>query len=128
RAVEPARLLAGGVDRLQDRLELARSEAGGARPAVAPASDPLERDVGVARADQPDRLGRPRQHGYVAVGQQFDRRGRRMDEMLDVMQLLWTGEPVSYRGEFYQHEDVVPDAEPRRDRRHRRGGDPRVVL
>jgi|KBSSwiStaDraftv2_1062776.scaffolds.fasta_scaffold05733_3 probable F420-dependent oxidoreductase len=44
---------------------------------------------------------------FDLVGQQFEKRGRRMDEMLDVMQLLWSGERVSYKGEFYQLEDVA---------------------
>ncbi|GAB2483201.1 LLM class oxidoreductase [Jatrophihabitans fulvus] len=43
---------------------------------------------------------------FELVGQQFARRGRRVDEMLDVMQLLWSGEKVSYEGEFYRLEDV----------------------
>lgn len=43
---------------------------------------------------------------FELVGQKFERRGRRVDEMLDVLRLLWTGERVSYEGEFYQLHDV----------------------
>ena len=43
---------------------------------------------------------------FELTGQQFERRGRRTDEMLDVLQLLWSGEHVNYDGEFYQLHDV----------------------
>ena len=33
-------------------------------------------------------------------------RGARLDEAIDVMRALWTGEPVSFRGRFVQFEDV----------------------
>lgn len=39
---------------------------------------------------------------FELVDQDFHTRGRRCDEMLEVMKLLWTGEPVSHEGEFYQ--------------------------
>jgi probable F420-dependent oxidoreductase len=38
---------------------------------------------------------------FDILGEQFERRGRRMDEMLVVMRQLWTGETVEYYGEFY---------------------------
>lgn len=38
---------------------------------------------------------------FDLVGQDFHTRGRRCDEMLEVMQLLWSGEPVEFHGEFY---------------------------
>lgn len=38
---------------------------------------------------------------FELVDQDFHTRGRRCDEMLEVMARLWSGEPVSYRGEFY---------------------------
>lgn len=39
---------------------------------------------------------------FELVGQDFHTRGRRCDEMLDLMQQLWTGQPVSHEGEFYR--------------------------
>jgi probable F420-dependent oxidoreductase len=44
---------------------------------------------------------------FDLVGQRFDRRGRRTDEMLDVLQLLWSGDTVSYEGEFYSFQDIA---------------------
>lgn len=38
---------------------------------------------------------------FEIVGQAFRERGRRTDEMLDLMRQLWTGETVSFHGEFY---------------------------
>lgn len=38
---------------------------------------------------------------FALVGQDFHTRGRRCDEMLDVMRKLWSGEPVSHTGEFF---------------------------
>jgi probable F420-dependent oxidoreductase len=42
----------------------------------------------------------------AAVGVDFATRGRRADEAIDVLRLLWTGVPVSYAGEFFQLTDV----------------------
>ncbi|MBW2235149.1 MAG: LLM class F420-dependent oxidoreductase [Deltaproteobacteria bacterium] len=38
---------------------------------------------------------------FDLLEQPFARRGRRADEMLEVMRKLWTGEVVEHRGEFY---------------------------
>jgi probable F420-dependent oxidoreductase len=38
---------------------------------------------------------------YDAGGAEFRRRGARMDEMLEIMSALWSGEPVAHRGAFY---------------------------
>ncbi len=38
---------------------------------------------------------------FEAVGENFADRGSRTDEMLDVLALLWTGEPVEYHGKHY---------------------------
>jgi probable F420-dependent oxidoreductase len=38
---------------------------------------------------------------YVAAGVPFRRRGRRMDECLRCLKLVWTEELVEFRGEFY---------------------------
>jgi probable F420-dependent oxidoreductase len=39
---------------------------------------------------------------FEALGAPFEARGARTDEILDVMEKLWTGEPTSHRGRFYQ--------------------------
>lgn len=39
---------------------------------------------------------------FELVNQDFHTRGRRCDEMLEVMKKLWSGEPVSHHGEFYR--------------------------
>lgn len=38
---------------------------------------------------------------FEAVGENFTDRGSRADEMLDVIALLWTGEPVEFHGKHY---------------------------
>lgn len=38
---------------------------------------------------------------FRAAGVDFKSRGRRMDEMIDVMRLLWTGGMVEHHGEFF---------------------------
>ena len=52
--------------------------------------------------------GRPRhRHGLVRGGvrpawsSRSGKRGKRADEMLDVLRELWTGEMVEHHGEFY---------------------------
>ncbi len=39
---------------------------------------------------------------FELLGQEFRRRGARADEMLEVMQKLWSGEMVEHHGEFYR--------------------------
>jgi probable F420-dependent oxidoreductase len=43
---------------------------------------------------------------FDASGIDFRSRGRRTDEMLQVMRALWSGGPVSHQGEFYQFEEI----------------------
>jgi probable F420-dependent oxidoreductase len=43
---------------------------------------------------------------FGAVGEAFADRGTRTDEMLDVIDLLWTGEPVEYHGTHYDFPPV----------------------
>jgi alkanesulfonate monooxygenase SsuD/methylene tetrahydromethanopterin reductase-like flavin-dependent oxidoreductase (luciferase family) len=43
---------------------------------------------------------------YEAVGVKKSERGRRTDEMLDIMMPLLEGEHVTYDGEFYSVDDV----------------------
>jgi probable F420-dependent oxidoreductase len=42
-----------------------------------------------------------------ACGADFDSRGRRADEQIEVLRALWTGEPTSYAGEFFSFEHAV---------------------
>ena len=43
---------------------------------------------------------------FALVGQQFEKRGRRADEMVEVMRKLWTGEWVEHHGEFYDFDEL----------------------
>ena len=38
---------------------------------------------------------------FTALGEDFSTRGRRLDEMIQVMRKLWSGEMVEHRGEFF---------------------------
>lgn len=44
---------------------------------------------------------------YDLVGVDFHSRGRRLDEMIEVMRKLWSGEIVDHKGEFFQFEGVL---------------------
>ena len=39
---------------------------------------------------------------FALMQQDFHNRGKRADEMIDIMRLLWSGDWVEYRGEYYQ--------------------------
>ena len=39
---------------------------------------------------------------FELMEQDFSTRGKRTDEMLEIMRLLWTGEMVEYQGQYYQ--------------------------
>ncbi len=39
---------------------------------------------------------------FDLMQQDFSTRGKRTDEMLEIMRLLWSGEMVSYQGKYYQ--------------------------
>ncbi len=39
-------------------------------------------------------------------------RGAQSDELLDIMTMLWTGEPVNYEGKYYQYRDAVISPKP----------------
>lgn len=43
---------------------------------------------------------------FELMGQPFERRGRRMDEMIEVLRLLWSGGMVEHHGEFYDFDPV----------------------
>lgn len=63
----------------------------------------LAKNVGTAAAFAPGRVVCGLGAGWMseefdAVGQPFDTRGQRLDEMLDVLPLLWSGDVVEYHG------------------------------
>lgn len=43
---------------------------------------------------------------FRAAGVPYAERGRRTDEAIRIMRLVWTGEPVTFAGEFWRLEDV----------------------
>ncbi|MER6815342.1 LLM class flavin-dependent oxidoreductase [Spirillospora sp. NPDC000708] len=43
---------------------------------------------------------------FTALGVDFATRGRRLEESIEAMRLLWTGESVSFAGEHFAFEDV----------------------
>jgi probable F420-dependent oxidoreductase len=80
---------------------------------VAPLRDPisLAKLTGTASVLSQGRMTCGFGTGWMAeefelVGQQFASRGRRFDEMLEVLRLLWTGQMVEYHGEFYDFSPV----------------------
>ncbi|WP_039804655.1 LLM class flavin-dependent oxidoreductase [Nocardia araoensis] len=56
---------------------------------------------------------------FDAVGVEFDRRTSRLEETIDAVRQLWSGEPVTYRGEHFAFRDVRLSPPP-----SRRGGPP----
>jgi probable F420-dependent oxidoreductase len=51
----------------------------------------------------------------AAVGVDFTTRGRRTDEAIDVLRLLWSGGPVSFDGDFFQLSEVCSYPRPLAD-------------
>lgn len=49
---------------------------------------------------------------FDACGVPITERGRRMDEAIEVMKVLWTGAPATYKGAFYQVETAVMEPPP----------------
>jgi len=49
---------------------------------------------------------------FVALGQDFHTRGKRTDEILDILRLCWTDDPASYHGEFYEFTDIRVQPKP----------------
>ncbi len=47
---------------------------------------------------------------FELMGQEFRRRGRRTDEMIEILRKLWSGEMVEHEGEFYRFDrlEMVP--------------------
>jgi probable F420-dependent oxidoreductase len=48
-------------------------------------------------------------HEYEVAGVPLRQRGGRTDEILDILEKLWTGEPVTHHGRYYDFDDVVID-------------------
>jgi alkanesulfonate monooxygenase SsuD/methylene tetrahydromethanopterin reductase-like flavin-dependent oxidoreductase (luciferase family) len=48
-------------------------------------------------------------HEYEVAGVPLRQRGGRTDEILEIFARLWTGEPVTHHGRYYQFDDVVID-------------------
>ena len=49
---------------------------------------------------------------FVAMGVPWERRGKRMDECIDVLRGLWSGDYFSYDGEFFQVESMKQSPPP----------------
>ena len=49
---------------------------------------------------------------FDIVGQDFSTRGKRADEMIEVMRLLWSGEYVEYHGRFYDFPPIEMNPKP----------------
>ncbi|HEY7134750.1 MAG TPA: TIGR03619 family F420-dependent LLM class oxidoreductase [Acidimicrobiia bacterium] len=43
---------------------------------------------------------------FTALGQDFHTRGKRTDEILDVLHACWTTDPTTYHGEFYAFDEL----------------------
>jgi len=43
---------------------------------------------------------------FEALGQSFKTRGRRTDEIIDILRAAWSQDPVSYEGSFYAFKDI----------------------
>ena len=49
---------------------------------------------------------------FALMQQNFKTRGKRADEMLEIMRLLWSGEMVTYRGQHYQFDALEMNPAP----------------
>ena len=47
-----------------------------------------------------------------STGVEFSTRGRRLDELVQAMQSVWSGGPASFRGEFFDFTDVRSEPQP----------------
>lgn len=52
---------------------------------------------------------------FELMQQEFTTRGKRADEMIEIMRLLWSGEMVSYQGKHYQFEPMEMNPAPSQD-------------
>ena len=46
-------------------------------------------------------------HEFAVAGVPLEHPGGRTDDILDIFARLWTGEPVTHQGKYYQFEDVT---------------------
>lgn len=49
---------------------------------------------------------------FQALGQDFHNRGKRADEILEILERCWTTDPASYKGEFYEFTDMKVQPKP----------------
>ena len=49
---------------------------------------------------------------YTLLGQEFSNRGRRTDEMIELLRKLWTGEMISHEGTFYRFDALESNPRP----------------
>ena len=49
---------------------------------------------------------------FDILGRDFTNRGKRCDEMVEIMRLLWTGDYVSFKGRYYQFERLEMNPKP----------------
>jgi probable F420-dependent oxidoreductase len=49
---------------------------------------------------------------YIALGRDFHKRGKMLDEQLAIWQKVWTASPASYSGEFYPFDNIYVDPKP----------------
>jgi probable F420-dependent oxidoreductase len=49
---------------------------------------------------------------FALMGVPHKERGRRMDEMLEAVTALWTGDSVTYHGQYYRFENLTIDPKP----------------
>ena len=52
---------------------------------------------------------------FDAVGLPFEKRGKIVEEMLQILRLTWSQDHVSFHGEFYNFEDITIDPKPPAD-------------
>ncbi len=49
---------------------------------------------------------------FVALDQDFHNRGKRTDEILEILRLCWEGDPVTYHGTYYDFDDIKVQPKP----------------
>jgi alkanesulfonate monooxygenase SsuD/methylene tetrahydromethanopterin reductase-like flavin-dependent oxidoreductase (luciferase family) len=49
---------------------------------------------------------------FEALGQDFHTRGRRADEILEILALCWTADPATYEGAYYRFADIRVQPKP----------------